>query len=92
MSKDKNRQYPFIQRFAEVGFSPEGDKSMPVVSTTGSEIKQIYSPEGDTYSLSSRRLLRALVWTKLINIDGQDLQDDLNSPIGPDHFLRDFFQ
>lgn len=65
---------------------------MPVVSTTGSEFKQVYSPEGDTYSLSSRRLLRALVWTKLINIDGQDLQDDLNSPIGPDHFLRDFFQ
>ena len=30
MSKDKNPQYPFIQRFAEVGFSPEGVKSMPV--------------------------------------------------------------
>ncbi len=75
-----------------MSFPRRATHPLPVVSTTGSEIKQIYSPEGDTYSLSSRRLLRALVWTKLINIDGQDLQDDLNSPIGPDHFLRDFFQ
>ena len=46
MSKDKNPQCPFIQRFAEVGFSPEGDKSMPVSVSHRNQERLIPKPRG----------------------------------------------